>query len=44
MPVDQSARLPIQLLATGQDYPVTSQYLYPSDYAVQFEKLWHAGT
>ena len=44
MPIDQSATLPTQLLATGQQFPLTSQYLYPSDYAAQFEKLWHVGS
>ena len=44
MPIDQSATLPTQLLATGQDFPLTSQYLYPSDYAAQFEKLWQAAS
>jgi ribose transport system substrate-binding protein len=40
MPIDQSATLPTQLLASGQDFPLTNQYLYPSDYATQFQNLW----
>jgi ribose transport system substrate-binding protein len=44
MAIDQGATLPTQLLATGQDFPLTSQYLYPSDYAAQFEKLWQVAT
>lgn len=44
MPIDQSAELPTQLLATGQDFTVTDQYLYPSNYAAQFMNLWHVGS
>ena len=36
--------LPTQLLTTGGDFTVAPSYGEPTDYAAQFEKLWHVSS